>query len=267
MENGYFLIPRNSSPSLIGNQVGILHIGTHKTGTTSFQSLLTECSTIFAECGIHVYKNSFVDNGQAIELPLLTIDDTKCAPTRQVFGAPSSGTEVISWQTWVRAQLTSSGGHLLASHEELSFLRTDNELQNLRNLLPGQTFKIILVARNPSSFAQSWCNELQRMERNGVETHTRCSEFLRSVPFLTDIEGIAAMYRRHFGFSSVSVVDFDSEVKKCGSVLPALLRETGVDPDFFPDLSHFWSNSSRKPKLRLRVRRKLKKTWRSHRQR
>ena len=141
-------------------QRAIVHIGTHKTGSTSLQYWLAQHATeLEMDHHLGVYR-PIHPNGR--ELALLCANPDRSIPTTREI--PEWRTE--SWRTpaWghVRSEIERGDEVLLLSNETLSLLRSTAELERLAELLAPRSVDVVLVTRQPAEFLRSWREQLTR---------------------------------------------------------------------------------------------------------
>src|SRR3954452_14610234 len=110
----------------------LLHVGTHKTGSTSLQHFFRDQNyTLLAAVGAS-YPDGFLIPTMHSELPLLTIRPERLWPARIRFPETQGETWLAAAAQHVRTTVHSSPLDILVwSHEDLSYLRFDDEFQRL----------------------------------------------------------------------------------------------------------------------------------------
>jgi len=202
-----------------------VHIGTHKTGTTSFQHWLLRHETeLRARFGLGVYHGAFPNNR---EVGLACASPDRSLPTR---GIPQ----------WVDPEWRSHVGELVAeqlgrnedlilSSEALSFLRSTAEVENLARMVDGRDVWILVALRDRADFLRSWAGHLQR-DRYKLSKDPRSFAYVEPDSWLADYDVLLSAYGAVFGNERVRTIDYDAAIAQDGSVIPALMREV-VGPD------------------------------------
>ena len=105
----------------------VLHIGTHKTGTTSFQATLAASAASLASHGVHVFQSGLTvfqsgltkSTGWSHELPLISLRSELNIPLRCMF--PDSSLQSMQSQMLQDciSQMQSPARRVVASHEAL----------------------------------------------------------------------------------------------------------------------------------------------------
>ena len=207
-----------------------VHIGTHKTGTTSFQHWLLRHETeLHTRFGLGVYHGAFPNNR---EVGLACASVERSLPTR---GIPQ----------WVEPEWRRHVGDLVAeqlrrdddlvlSSEALSFLRERSEVERLAQMVRGRDVTILAVLRNRADFLRSWGDHLQR-DRYKLSKDPRSFAYVGPDSWLADYDTLLDTYRHVFGKENVRAIDYDETIARDGSVIPALMREIVGDDAPLPD--------------------------------
>ena len=202
-----------------------VHIGTHKTGTTSFQHWLREHETELRQrFGLGVYQGAFPNNR---EVGLACARPERSLPTRGIeqWVDPEWRRHVASL---VATQLAREED-LVLSAEALSFLRHEDEVRRVAEMFGDRETLIIVALRNPEGFLQSWAGHLTR---DGYRLSNDPSSFayVGTDSWLVDFPALLSAYRNVFGMAKVRVIDYDDAHQRFGSVIPALMGEiVGVE--------------------------------------
>jgi len=215
----------------------VLHVGTHKTGTTAFQHWLRSYEPRFIRRhDVGVYRGLF---GNAREVALLCADRDRSMPSARRI--PEWTTD--SWRAAVRAhveaELDRPVRRLVLSCETLSFLRQPEEVRRLAELVDGRRARVVLCTRRPEDFLISWADHLKR---DGFELSDDPASFAHVGPesWLVDYQALHDVYAEVFG--SVARVDYDAEMARHGSVIPGLMNASFPEIDRLPEWRGFRTN-------------------------
>ena len=225
-------------------QRAIVHIGTHKTGSTSLQYWLAQhAAELASHHGLGVYR-PIHPNGR--ELALLCADPDRSIPTiREI---PEWRTE--AWRTpssgHVRSEVERSDEVMLISNETLSLLRTPDELERLRDLLAPRVVDIVLVTRRAEDFLRSWRDQLTR-DGFAMSQDPTSFAYLERDSWLVDYDEIVRANRGVFGADHVHVVDYDAAMARFNSVIPAVMAHAVSDVTTLPDWSQVRRNRGTRP--------------------
>lgn len=205
----------------------VIHIGTHKTGTTAFQRYVLENRDHFRRHGLHLHVH---ESGapQAHELPLLTLRSDLCIPLRVRNPDLLLMEARPDLEAAVDAMLKRhAGGTILFSHEALSFLRRPEETEALRALFPNDEVDIVVMLRDPKAYMDSWIAQLARMGFPTSSKYRSSFMYTEADSWLVDQDGLVAAYRQTFGDDRVAVLSYEDALESDGSVVPALLATLG----------------------------------------
>ena len=197
-----------------------VHIGTHKTGTTSFQDWLLRHETeLQARFGLGVYRGAIPNNR---EVGLACASPDRSLPTR---GIPQ----------WVDPEWRRHVGDLVAAQlernedlilscEALSFLRSTAEVEHLARMVRGRNVTILVALRNRTDFLRSWADHLQR-DRYKLSKDPRSFAYVGADSWLADYDVLLGAFREVFGHERVRTIDYDAAIDRDGSVIPSLMHE------------------------------------------
>ena len=212
----------------------IVHIGTHKTGSTSLQYWLTQNAEELARThGLGVYR-PIHPNGR--ELALWCANPDRSIPTIR---------EIPEWRTdtWreqsfghMRSEVERDDDVVLFSNETLSLLRSPNELENLRTLLAPREVHIVLVTRRREDFLRSWREQLTR-DGFAMSPDPSSFAYLESDSWLVDYDEIIAVNAQVFGADRVHRVEYDEAMARYGSIIPAVMTHAVSDISSLPEWS------------------------------
>ncbi len=230
----------------------VLHIGTHKTGTTSFQATLAASAASLASHGVHVFQSGLTvfqsgrtkSAGWSHELPLISLRSELNIPLRCMF--PDSSLQSMQSQMLQDciSQMQSPARRVVASHEALSFIRTRKEVERLIEALDGRVCKVVCVLREAESFLQSWKNQLAKTGQATSSAHFE--SYMNTDPdsWIVDWEELIGAYAGVLGREAVTVLDYERETQNHGTIIHALWSACGLPESLRPNHSAEWLNSS-----------------------
>ncbi|MEY2939549.1 MAG: hypothetical protein RIS58_536 [Actinomycetota bacterium] len=217
----------------------IVHIGTHKTGSTSLQYWLAQnISELQTHHGLGVYR-PIHPNGR--ELALLCANPDRSIPTiREI---PEWRSEAWRSSAWghVRSEVERTDEVIFFSNETLSLLRAPEELERLRDLLAPRAIDIVLVTRNSDDFLRSWRGQLTRGGFALSQDPTSFA-YLEHDSWLIRYDQIVSVNEEVFGTGRVHVVDYDHARAEFGSVIPAIMARCGLEVSALPEWTHVHRN-------------------------
>lgn len=205
-----------------------LHVGTHKTGTTSIQEGLSRKAAALAQSGVRVWpeKNALRLANLFLRASLVT--------TARVLGkaVPPTLADLRAVPDLVRHTLGDCG-EMIVSCEEFCMMRDAHEAHALVATLGSGFDRIvpIVALRNVADWKSSREDQLRK---------TGVWDMQKSLPDTSSNDG--AWYYDHDGIIAfwnaigpTQVLDYDAICTREGSVLPALARMFG-QPGLFDDL-------------------------------
>ena len=222
----------------------VLHVGIHKTGTTSIQQFLRDQNDGLLAAAGASYAEGFLIPIVHTELPLVTIRSERTWPARLRFPETQRRSWQVAAKAHVRDQVNASKpDRLVYLHEDLSYLRYEDEFERLRDLLTGRTVTVVVFLREPEAFLRSYAAQI---EGTGFELSDDPSSFAYVQPdsWLVDYDALLAGYRDCFGAANVEVFDYDQTVERDGTVIPTFAEELGISRSTLPPLDGYFLNTN-----------------------
>lgn len=157
----------------------VLHVGTHKTGTTSFQESMEENAEALIAEGIRPIFGQVFKNGKPVSRTranhvhfahlLLRPEVLTGARYRQTVPTLSREERHRELETLAKSIAVFKEETLLISCEGLCFLRTAEEKNLLQQFLKlvGRELQTLIVFRNNTEWRDSWENQLKK-DKNGL---------------------------------------------------------------------------------------------------
>jgi len=222
-----------------------LHIGTHKTGTTSFQATLASATDSLKRFGVHVFHSQVSDiSGWAPELPLLTLRTDLNVPLRCMYPDSTLASMQSAMRHHVSDQMRASERLVVASHEALSFVRTSQEVERLVSILGDRTCNVVVVLREPDSFLRSWKGQLARMGYPTTSPYPDSYMNTDASSWMVDWDSLIRAYEAVLGPQSVTVIDYDLAVRNHGTIVKPLWLACDLPDRLLPSEEAQWLNMS-----------------------
>lgn len=227
----------------------ILHIGTLKTGTTSFQKWFSDNEEAIAtSTGVRWFRGSFPD---AREIAAACIDDGRETPAMALGFFPTR--DSAEWYAWrdevidnVRHQIGQTDSAIMVSCEALCLLRTPSEIARLAELFDPNETEVVLTLRRPEGFLESW---KQHLEHDFFRRSKNPNSFayVDADSWLVDYAALEIAYRSVFT-GMFTVIDYDAAMNTNGSVMPSLISSfTDVPLEALPEWDGYRLNRSARP--------------------
>jgi hypothetical protein len=218
----------------------ILHIGTHKTGTSSFQQSLRANARRLKRRGTAPFSLPLA-RARRFGFRKTTYNCTNLA---QAFLRPGCATiariraKALRPKPAKQAATRSRMLDLIARHREpalivsaeaFCFLRTPDEKALLRAFLDatGREVQIVLTLRDEADWRASWNNQLRKKPEVWKRMTALPEEQRTDAAWYFDRAAIIDFWS---DLGDLTIVDYDEALARDGNVIPALYRAMGVDP-------------------------------------
>jgi hypothetical protein len=250
--------------NLIGNvsmkKQLVLHIGTHKTGSTSLQRYLLDHAGDLARNGIAVFRGE-IREANHIELHLAAMryerDSFAKLGICKNLTCDADYTRHVAEKVQAFVQ-SRREERIVFTSEDLSWLRYDDEIERLLTILDvgNCEAKVVLYLRNKQDYLRSYTAQIRKVPGRQPSSDPVSCLYVESDTWLTDFDSLAAAYQRGFGADNVIVVDYDHEMKTTGNVIPSFLTALELNADELDYGSYFLNTTNpaeqRKPLRRAR---------------
>lgn len=217
-----------------------LHIGTHKTGTTSIQEYLSRNRVAFTERGVVFPVGSFIQSNH-VELHISALRGERLSPYKSLLGIREPPPELLkTTREWVLRSLSAGGSKTIFSSEGLSYLRFPDEVDRIASIIQAEICEVIVFRREPGAFLRSYRKQL---EKSGITLSSDPTSFayVENDSWLVDFDSLVTAFARRF---PVRVVSYEQAMIEFGSVIPAFLRAIDIDTDTAPDWTGVFENVS-----------------------
>jgi hypothetical protein len=188
----------------------LLHIGTHKTGTTSIQAFLRE------ELGAPTFPVGFYpgyENCHAEWLVASSLDFERAdrAPTRDK----------------LQREAASEAPLLVYSCETISTFRDADRVARVRELVGDRELHVVLYTRSPDAFLPSYAFTRALLGAK-PSSDPDSEDYVEADSWLVDYAPRIALWQRYA--DRVTVMDYDEVCARDGSVIPSFAALVGVTP-------------------------------------
>ena len=236
-----------------------LHIGTHKTGSTSIQRWLAENIPLLRERGYDLYRGQHKRNNH-IELYLAAMQyerDSLGKHSMTGISFDHDYTNMVAKQVQIFLSGSDSQKAIFTT-EGLSLLRHKDEIKRLRTILGSscKSVTIIVALRNPIDFLDSHRKQLAKKKKRKPSTDYWSALYVENDTWLTDYESLVDLYKNEFGQDNIRIIDYDDQVKLRGSVLIAFLEalDFEVDATIEAQTKRYYDNPTRSGQNYQRLR-------------
>lgn len=215
----------------------VLHIGTHKTGTTALQAALHANSGLLRSAGICFYPGLFKRNNH-VELQFAAMRLDRDSPFKRRFGrrikVPLDEDFRPNVIAYVRSFMAlSQEERFIFSAEGLSFLRYPDETAVLGQMFDGCDVEVVVYFREKKSFLEAWsvhtvnCTPEQKSDKN---SWAYCQED----SWLVDYDALVRAYAKQFGENTMRVRSYEADKEAFGGTVGSFLTLLGLDENLRP---------------------------------
>jgi hypothetical protein len=237
----------------------LLHIGTHKTGTTAFQQWAFQHRRELAELrDIKLYDGIFGSNH--VEFPLLCM-----RPNRTIRAQRRAPSRLDEWRqetkAHIRNQVADTAEHLLISAEGLSFLRYEDEVTALVELLQPRQLQVAVCLREQANWLASY---RQSMKRAGdpPSPYPSSHRYVEPDTWLIRWDDMLDVWRAVLGHEHVVSFSYEESMARDDSTIPGVLEALAIDPAGLPSWSGLVANVTKDydgSRWQRRIRRKKRR--------
>lgn len=214
-----------------------IHIGTHKTGSSSLQHWLGSSRERLDQFGFAYFTGAFEPDNH-VELFAVPMRPGREAFAREKYGIVGSEAELEGLRDRFRDfAARHSGHHLILSCEGLSLLRFDDEIERFRSIFEPTDREVIvvLVLRNKADFLDSFRRQIIKHRDRELSDNPSSVRYVEPDSWLADYDAIEEIWGRSFPSSPVRVIDYDQAIERDGDVLPAVMRAMDLPDSVIPE--------------------------------
>lgn len=233
-----------------------LHIGTHKTGTTSFQRWASANQAELA-VGTRLKYYEGLLGWNHCELAILAMRANRNMPMRVRLPDWCLREWQRTAEAHIREQVARRDGPLLISAESMSLLRHRDEIERLAGLLRPRELFVVVALRDRATFLHGY---RQTLERHGFEESEYRDSFayVAEDSWLVDYDALLAVYREVIGADRVAVLSYEDAMRSHGSIIPAIMEPLGFAPTQIPAWQNVAHNVTRAERPRPTRRHRLR---------
>lgn len=206
----------------------IVHIGTHKTGTTTFQRWARmNRNEIQKVTGFRFYESMYQNPTPSshFEFAHLAVRPEQTFEARRFQKNWNDPAHQKLIREHIEKQL--NGEDIIISSEDLSLIRFHDEVDRFQSLLGAYEPEYIVVRRDPEDFLRSY---RKWMKANSLQesTDSRSHLYLGPDTWLLDVDSLDAL------FPALRWLGYEDAMESHGSIIPALVTAMGFDPEALP---------------------------------
>lgn len=199
----------------------IVHIGFHKTGSTSIQHFLQMYRDRLKAYGYWFYSGQHI-NKNHVELHAAAMRSER----ESTFKLKSKLEFNEQYFLNTKARLSDffkkvGRNSAIFSAEGLSLLRYSDETERLASMLMNNV-SIIAVLRNEKDYRRSHSSQLKSVGFSDI-TDRDSHAYMEEDSWMFDYELRLKSYRETFGRENVHIVDYDIAIDRDSSIIPSLL--------------------------------------------
>jgi hypothetical protein len=215
----------------------VLHVGVHRTGTTSIQRFLRN------HVGAPAYPVGVIEPDLHFELGLYAVRservDWDVLRANYDLPTPVEIEQLVEgWADDARAENVD----LVMSSETMSYLRFTDEVDRLVDLVERagvDDIEVIFVRREPASFLESYRVAMAVVAHRGIDSPGDIADMDEN-SWLVDYEARIELWSQR---CRVHTFDLEQQVAAEGSIIPAVARIVGADPVEYRLNSSEWIKS------------------------
>lgn len=209
----------------------VVHVGVHKTGTTSIQEFLHIHRETLRTLSVDFYLGAYIPSNH-VELHVAAMRFGRSSPFKMSKDLTVDETFRDRIRKQVHESVTNSSYNCVVfSAEGLSYLRYEDEMQRLKDMFPESRIDIVMYVRDAAGFLASYVEEMKK-HRLPQNIEKDSFAYTGQDSWLIDFESRLSGFRSVFGRQNVITIDYDHELRKAGSVIPSFLGVLGVSSYF-----------------------------------
>lgn len=208
----------------------IIHIGFHKTGSSSIQHFLKINRDRLKTHGYWFYSGEHID-GNHVELHAASMRRERSSTFKLKSEFEFDEQYFLNTKARLREFIARVGENsAIFSADSLSLLRYADETDCLASMLPRDV-SIIAFLRNRQDYRRSHSSQLKRAGFRNV-TDKDSHAYMEEDSWMFDYELRLKSYRETFGLENVHIVDYDEACDRDGSIIPSLLSLLNLERSF-----------------------------------
>ena len=221
---------------MTGERRILLHVGTHKTGTSSFQRSLKRNHAALLPKGVRAFLDRRYENGAYSEFRIgqhmtfahLVLRDDLLTSPRYLKTTPDLNPRQRERRLMAMAERISAFEEpdVLLSTEQLCFARTEEETARLRAFVErtGRRIETVCAFRPVAEWRESWADEIAKRDDGRQDRFAQLPDHQRiDGEWYFDPDAVRAFWR-DFNLTEIA---FD----KTGNMVERIYAAFGIDPE------------------------------------
>lgn len=239
-----------------------LHVGPHKTGTTSIQNALLINEEKLNSINIGVHKNLRLNGSMDANCNVLSLSFVRPKViniVRLKKTVPPPSHKLRSEHLHLLKQMFNNYNTIVVSSEGFSFLRTKSEKKLIKQFLEklgGVKIQVIMTHREQKDWERSWINHLKRKNKLWVHIQAIPEEHRISAEWYLDFNSFKTFWEDISDFP-LQIIDYSKVMREEGNIVPDFFRKIGLNPKEY-ETNVFRNISPRNNKKRLSFIQKIK---------
>lgn len=225
----------------------IVHIGTHKTGSSSFQKYLQDHLEELRDHGYHVFRSTLCTKARpctASEIALLATRKEILTPLRCLMPDYISEMAYKEMLDVVESEIARPEQIVLISEEELSLIRFPPEVSRLKELFKDRDVEIIAVIREKITWLESWKKQMERLGLPSQSKYPDSVFYTQADSWLVDFDSMIKTFINAFGEANVTIISYEAMIEEYESIVPALCKAIGLPEELTSSSASYWHNCS-----------------------
>jgi len=211
----------------------VIHVGVHKTGSTSIQEFLRAHRTTLHELGTDFYLGvHFPSNHVELHTATMRVDRASPFKLDRDLRVDEAYRQQVKERvsTYVRNTTCQC---VVFSAEGLSYLRYQDEMERLKAMFPEGRIEIVMYIRDARSFLASYRKEMKKHVMPEVIDKDSFA-YTGEDSWLVDFDSRLSAFRGTFGAQNVRSLDYDEELRSARNIIPSFLRVLEIETYFQP---------------------------------
>lgn len=210
-----------------------LHIGVHKTGSSSIQKCLGQNIDFLKEQGFDFFQGILRNPNNHTELHMATMRYERDSFGRYGYNdliCDGDFTERVrdNVQNFLKR---STCRHQIFTNEGLSWIRYPDEIERLKRLFYGyeDQLEIIIYLRDREDFKRSYKNQIKHKLKRQFSQNVDSVLYIEDDSWVFNHDDCLRLFKDAFSKTNVTCLSYDEEMENTSNIIPSFLLELGID--------------------------------------